>query len=64
VQRHDGRDAEGLHEVEDVSAVVAAPDPVLVLDGDDVDAATQVARGPRVVVPLLLPDPMTDLAGI
>ena len=39
VQRRDGRHSQGADEVEDVVAVLAAPDPVLVLDRDDVDAA-------------------------
>ena len=38
VERRDGRDIEGPDEVDDVSAVLASPDPVLVLDRDDADA--------------------------
>ena len=44
VKRRDRRDRRAPGEVEDVLAVLAAPDPVLVLDRDDVDAS---CPGPR-----------------
>ena len=60
VKRGDGRDIERPDEVEDVCAVLAAPDPVLVLDRDDADASVQRAGGPQVVVRLVLANPMVD----
>ena len=43
VQRRDRGDVEARDEVEDVLAVLAAPDPVLVLDRDQVDASPRAA---------------------
>ena len=61
VKRRDRRDPERSDEVKDVAAVLAAPDPVLVLDRDDVDAFAQRLGRAEVVVPLVLADPMVDL---
>ena len=47
VQRRDGRHVEGAGEVDDVRAVLAAPDPVLVLDRHDVHAAVDQRRAVR-----------------
>ena len=60
VERGDGRDFERPDEVEDVRAVLAAPDPVLVLDRDDADASVQRVGGSQVVVRLVLSNPMVD----
>ena len=48
-------------EVEDGLAVLAAPDPVLVLDRDDVDARAEGRGGARVVGALVAPDAVVDL---
>ena len=61
VQRGDRRDPERPDEVETCVAVLAAPDPVLVLDRDDVDAPAQGLRRPKVVGRLVASDPMVDL---
>jgi hypothetical protein len=61
VQRGDSRNAQRAHEVQNVFAVVTAPDPVLVLDGDDVDAAVQGLGDAQVVGALVLADPVMDL---
>jgi hypothetical protein len=64
VKRSHGRDIERPDEVDDVTTVLAAPDPVLVLDRDDVDASVQSVGGPLVVVRLVLANPMVDFDGI
>jgi hypothetical protein len=56
----DGRDIECPHEVDDVLTVLTAPDPVLVLDRDDVDASAKSAGGADVVTVFTLADPMVD----
>jgi len=61
VQRGDGRDAQRSDEVDDVVAVVAAPDAVFMLDRDDVDAALQRSRYLGVVGELVASDPVVDL---
>jgi hypothetical protein len=50
-----------MDEVQDVLAVLAAPDPVLVLDRDDVDAVTDGAGSVTVVSALIATDPVMDL---
>ena len=60
MQRGDGRDVECPDEVEDVLAVLTAPDPVLVLDRDDVDTPAKSAGGADVVARFVLADPMVD----
>ena len=60
MKRGDGRDVECPDEVEDVFTVLTAPDPVLVLDRDDVDASAQSAGGADVVAVFVLADPMVD----
>jgi hypothetical protein len=60
MKRGDGRDVECPDEVEDVFTVLSAPDPVLVLDRDDVDASAQSAGGADVVAGFVLADPMVD----
>ena len=64
VQRHDRRHAQRADEVEHVLAILAAPDAVLVLDRDDVDAAVQRLGGAQVVSALVLADPVVDLCGV
>ena len=64
VQRHDGRDAQRASEVQHVLAIVAAPDAVLVLDRDDVDAAIERLGGPQVVGAFVLADPVSDFRGV
>jgi hypothetical protein len=64
VERGHGRDVEGVDEVQDVLAVVAAPDPVLVLDRDDVDAITEGPGSVTVVSALIATDPVMDLEGV
>ena len=61
VQRRDRGHVERSDEVEDVLAVLAAPDAVLVLDGDDIDAPGELARRADVVVGLVLADAVVDL---
>jgi hypothetical protein len=58
VKRRHGREIEGADEVDDVPAVLAAPDPVLVLDRDDAGALAERAGGPQVVGELFLADLM------
>jgi hypothetical protein len=60
VKRGDRRDPECTNEVNDAGAVLAAPDPVLVLDRDDVDAPAQGVGSARVVVRLVPADSMVD----
>ena len=64
MERGHGRTAQGPDEVDDRLAVIATPDPVLVLDRHDVDAAIQVPGGAEVVGRLVLTDPVVDLQGI
>jgi hypothetical protein len=64
MQRGDHGDVQRPHEVDDALAILAAPDPVFVLDRDDVDAVVQRAGGAEVVGRLVLPDPVMDLGGI
>jgi hypothetical protein len=61
VQRGHRRDPECPDEVKNVCAVLAAPDPVFVLDRDNADALAQGLRRPKVVGRLVDPDPMVDL---
>ena len=61
VQRRDRGDAEGLDEVEDVLAVVAAPGVVVELDGGGLDAGPERTPGGGVVGALVAPDPVVDL---
>ena len=60
MQRDHRGDVERPDEVEDVLAVGAAPDPVLVLDRDEVDASRQGAGGRAVVVALVATDQVMD----
>jgi hypothetical protein len=64
VERGDHRNAERIEEVENVRTVRAAPDPELVLDRDDVDAAGQGTRRARVIRALIAANPMVDLGRI
>jgi hypothetical protein len=64
VERRDGRDVERPDEVDDVSAVIASPDPVLMLDGDNARAPAQRLGGPDVVARFVLVNPMVDFDGI
>jgi hypothetical protein len=64
VERGDGRDAEAADEVEHVLAVLAAPDPVLVLDRHDVGAIAQGAGRAHVVGRHFLADPVMDLGWV
>jgi hypothetical protein len=60
MERGDGRDIERPDEVIDIPAVLATPDPVLVLDRDEANAAAQGRGGPEVVGALVLADLMVD----
>jgi hypothetical protein len=64
VERGHGRDAEASRELEDVLAVLAAPDPVLMLDRDDVDAVVERAGCADVVGRLFLADAVMDLGRV
>ena len=65
VQRHDHRHAQGADEIEDVAAVVAAEDPVLVLNRDQAHGAVvHELRGARVIGFDVLPNLELDLRGI
>jgi hypothetical protein len=61
VECGNGRDAKRTDEVDDVVAVVAAPDAVFMLDRNDVDAALECSRDLGVVGELVASDPMVDL---
>ena len=52
-----------LDEVEDVLAIVAAPDVIVELDGDELDAGCERPPGGRVIGSLVPPDPVMDLEG-
>jgi len=60
MKRGDGRDVELPDEIEDVFPVLTAPDSVLMLDRDDVDASAQGTGGADVVAVFVLADPMVD----
>ena len=65
VQRDDRRHAQRVDEIEDVAAVVAAEDAVLVLNADQAHVAVvHELRGARVVGFDVLPDLELDLGGI
>jgi hypothetical protein len=64
VQGGDSRHAKGADEVDDMCAILAAPDAVFMLDRDDVDAPIQRPRDVDVVGELVTPDAMVDLDGI
>jgi hypothetical protein len=61
VEGGDGGDRQRVDKVEDRLAVVATPDPVLVLDRCDVDTAAELSGDPAVVGPDILADPVMDL---
>jgi len=61
VQRRDYGDLDRAQEVEDVLAVVAAPDVVVVLDRDDIHAGAEYARRAGIVIALVASDPVVDL---
>ena len=65
VQRGDGGPLKGAHEIQDVLAILAAPDPVLVLDRDDVrTAVVEPPCGGHVVAQDVAPYPMPDLGRV
>ena len=65
VQRNDGRHPQRVHEIEDVAAVVAAEDAVLVLDRDQAHATVvHELRSARVVGLDVLPNLELDLGRI
>ena len=64
VERSHRRTAQCPDEVEDPLAVLATPDPVLMLDRHDVDATVKVPGGSEVVGRLVLADPVVDLERI
>src|SRR5450756_3041153 len=65
VERGDDRLVEGADEVEDAGAIFAAPDAVLVLNGDDIHVAvTERAGRPRVVGVHIPPDAMVDFGRV
>jgi hypothetical protein len=64
VEGRDGRDVERTDEVEDVVAILAAPDPEFVLDRDDIGAVADDPRGRGVIGALIPPDPVMDLERI
>ncbi len=65
VQRGHGRHRQGAHEVEHVLAVAAAPDPVFVLNGDELDPVSREAGGsPTVVQRDVTADAVTDLGRV
>jgi hypothetical protein len=64
MERGHDRDVQGAREVDDVVAILAAPDAVLVLDRHDVDAVVQRAGSSEVVGVLVLPDPVVDLGRV
>jgi hypothetical protein len=61
VERRDHGDIEGAEEVEDILAIVTAPDRVVMLDRDDIDTRPKRAGGLRVIGALVAPDPVMDL---
>jgi hypothetical protein len=61
VQRRDHGDIERAEEVEDILAIVAAPDRVVMLDRDDIDARPEGASGLGVIGALVASDPVVDL---
>jgi hypothetical protein len=64
VHCRDDRDSQDPDEVEDMIAVIAAPDAVLVLNGDGVDAAVEREGGLDVVGALVLADAVPNIAGV
>jgi hypothetical protein len=61
VKGRNRRDLERAHEVEDVLAVVPAPDVEVVLDRDELYARAECAGGVRVVRSFIAPDAVMDL---
>ncbi len=62
MERRYGRHPQGADEVEHVGAVIAAPDAVLMLDGDDVHArGVERSRNGSVVGLLIAPDAVANL---
>ncbi len=65
MQRDDGRDPQGAEKIENVRAVVAAEDAVLVLQGDPAHVFVVDELGGARVFPLgALPDLVLDLGGV
>ena len=64
VEGGDRRHVQRADEVQHGRAVIAAPDAVLVLDGDHIDAATQRSRDTDVVGGLVAADPVMDLGRV
>ena len=56
-----GGHVERANEVQHVTAIVAAPDPILMLYRDNVGARRERTRSARVVGAVVAPDPMMDL---
>jgi hypothetical protein len=64
MERCDRRHTKGTHEVEDMSPVLPAPDPVLVLDRHEVDTAADRHGDGPVIRALIPPDPVMDRDGM
>ena len=65
VQRHDGRHSQSSHEIEDIAAVVAAENPVLVLHANQAHlTVVHELRGARVIGFHVLPNLELHLGGI
>src|SRR4051794_1796463 len=64
VKGRDRWDPKRLNEVERVTSVVPAPDPVLVLHGNDIDAVAYRARNDRVLELAFATNPMVDLGRV
>ena len=64
MERGDRRHTQRPEEIDDVVAVVAAPDAVFMLDRDDVDTLVDGSRDMSVVGLLIATDPVVHLEGI
>jgi hypothetical protein len=61
VERRNGWDLQGADEVKDVLTVGAAPDSVLVLDRDHIDAVPEDPGGAFIVAPHFVLDPVMNI---